>query len=39
MRYESQLKTDLVDRELSDQKNKLAEELKKLQKTVKYGVT
>ena len=39
MRYAKQLGTDLVERDLIEQKNKLMEEIKKLDKSVKYGIS
>lgn len=38
MRFARQLNTDMAERELTEQKNKLMEEIRKLDKTVKYGI-
>ena len=38
MRYARQIGTDVGDRELTQNKNKLGEEIKKLDKNVKYGI-
>lgn len=39
MRYAKQIGTDVADRELTENKNKLGEEVRKLDKNVKYGIT
>jgi hypothetical protein len=39
MRLTKQMNTDIAERDLTQQKNKMLDDIKKLEKTVTYGIS